>query len=525
MDIALDALPSAPHSLRAIIATQVAELAARQAQLDTRDTLIAQLKAQLAVLRRARFGASSEKIERTIDQLELALQDIEVTEAQDRPTDRTRTVPVKAKPARLTMPDHLPRDTRLHEAPEACPDCGGGHVLKAGEDVTEVLDYVPASFRVIRHVRPRYVCKRCDAVVQADLPSLPIEQGKPGPGLVAHVLTAKFCDHLPLYRQSAIYAREGVEIARSTMADWVGRSAALMRPLIEALAAHVFAGDRLHGDDTPVPVLDPGRGKTRQGRLWTYVRDGRPCGNEAPPAALYVYSPDRKGVHPQAHLADFKGVLHADAYAGFRELYAATKPMNTRGEPPPIRETACWAHVRRKFFDLTTNGPAPMAEEALRRIGELYDIERTIRGSLPDIRKAERQQQTRPKLDALRIWLERQQAHLPGKSPAAQAIRYALSRWTALSRFVDNGTIAIDNNAAERAIRPIALGRKNWLFAGSDKGGERAAGILSLIETAKLNGLDPEAYLRDVLTRIADHPINRIGELLPWNVPAEGAAP
>lgn len=334
MDIALDALPSDPHSLRAIIATQGAELAAKQAQLDTRDTLIARLKAQFAVLRRARFGASSEKIDRTIDQLELALEDIEATEAEkQQPKGPMRPGAVKARPARLAMPDHLPRETRVHDAPAACPDCGGDRVLKAGEDVTEVLDYVPASFRVIRHVRPRFVCKSCDAVVQADLPSLPIERGKPGPGLVAHVLTAKFCDHLPLYRQSAIYAREGVDIARSTMADWVGRSAMLMRPLIAALSAHVLAGDRLHGDDTPVPVLDPGRGRTRQGPLWTYVRDGRPYGDDAPPAALYVYSPDRKGVHPQTHLAGFKGVLHADAYAGFKGLYASTKS----GKPPPIR--------------------------------------------------------------------------------------------------------------------------------------------------------------------------------------------
>jgi len=522
MDIALDALPSDPDSLRAIVAAQAAELAAREAQLKTRDTLIAQLQAQLALLRHARFGASSEKIERTIDQLELALEDIEAASAEERPDRSCRPDgSAKARPARQKLPDHLPRETRLHEAPAVCPDCGGVHFLKAGEDVTEVLEYVPASFRVIAHVRPRLVCKGCDATVRADLPSLPIDRGKPGPGLVAHVLTAKFCDHLPLYRQSEIYAREGVELARSTMADWVGRSASLMRPLIEALRAHILAGDRLHGDDTPVPVLDPGRGRTRQARLWTYVRDGRPYGDGAPPAVAYFYSPDRKGIHPQTHLADFEGVLHADGYAGFKELYAAAKPE----EPPPILEAACWAHVRRKFFDLTTNGPAPMAEEALRRIGEIYDVEKAIRGSPPDRRKAERQQKTRPKLDALKVWLERQLAQLPGKSPAAQAIRYALSRWAALCRFVGDGTIEIDNNAAERAIRPIALGRKNWLFAGSDKGGERAAGILSLIETAKLNGLDPEAYLRDVLARIADHPVNRIVALLPWNIAVERAGP
>ncbi len=528
MDIALDALPSDPDALRAIIAAQAAELAARQAQLETRDTLIAQLQAQLAVLRRARFGASSEKIDRTIDQLELALEDIEAASAEEPPDHPSRPdAPAKARTGRQKLPDHLPREMHIHDAPTVCPDCGGTHFLKAGEDVTEVLDYVPASFRVIRHVRPRFVCKDCDAVVEADVPSLPIERGKPGPGLIAHVLTAKFCDHLPLYRQSEIYARESVALARSTLADWVGRSAALMRPLIEALRAHVLAGDRLHGDDTPVPVLDPGSGKTRQGRLWAYVRDGRPYGDKAPPAVAYFYSPDRKGEHPQSHLKDFEGVLHADGYAGFKGLYEATEP----GEPPPIREAACWAHVRRKFFDLTSspslsgqrpssplvNVPAPMAEEALRRIGELYDIEADIRGQAPDVRRTERQRRTRPKVDALKLWLERQLPQLPGKSPAAQAIRYALSRWPALCLFLDDGTVEIDNNAAERAIRPVALGRKNWLFAGSDKGGERAAAILSLIETAKLNGLDPEVYLRDVLTRIAEHPVNQIGELLPWN--------
>lgn len=271
----------------------------------------------------------------------------------------------------------------------------------------------------------------------------------------------------------------------------------------------------------PVPTLDPGRGKTRQGRLWTYVRDGRPCNDAPPPAVCYLYSPDRRGIHPKSHLATFRGVLHADGYAGFKELHQPDAPR----EGPRIVEAACWAHVRRKFFDLTVNGPAPMAEAALRRIGELSDIEADIRGSPPDVRKTVRQQRTAPKLAALKTWLEQERSRLPGKGPAAQAIRYALARWPALSRFVADDTIEIDNNAAEWAIRPVALGRKNWLFAGFDKGGERAASILSLIESAKLNGLDPEAYLRAVLTRIADHPINRIDELLPWNTTDHRTAP
>jgi len=512
MDAAPDILPSDPESLRAIIAAQAAELRAQ-------GTLIDKLKAQLAMLRRARFGASSEKIERAIDQLELTLEDIEAGEAQEQPYQPAPSArEEKVKPARQPLPEHLPRVAELHEAANSCPDCGGSDFLKAGEDLSEVLDYVPASFRVVRHVRPRFICKGCDTIVQAPPPSLPIARGKPGPGLVAHVLTAKYCDHLPLYRQSEIYAREGVDIARSTMADWVGRTASLMAPLIEALRAHVLAGNRLHGDDTPVPVLDPGRGRTKQGRLWTYVRDGRPWNDDKPPAVCYHYSPDRKGLHPQSHLACFNGVLHADGYAGFRELYRPEE--SDRG----IVEAACWAHVRRKFFDLTVAGPAPMAEEALRRIGELYDIEADIRGSPPDERCRIRQQHSAPKVEALRDWFERERARLPGKSAAAQAIRYALSRWIALGRYLDDGAIEIDNNAAERAIRPIALGRKNWLFAGSDKGGERAAAILSLIGTARLNGLDPEAYLRDVLTRIADHPVNAIDELLPWNMLDHGKA-
>jgi hypothetical protein len=327
------------------------------------------------------------------------------------------------------------------------------------------------------------------------------------------VLTAKYCDHLPLYRQSEIYAREGVDLARSAMADWVGKAGAMLSPLIAALRNHVLAGERIHGDDTPVPVLEPGRGKTKTGRLWVYVRDGRPHADGTPPAVCYCYSPDRKAIHPHTHLKDFRGVLHADGYAGFKELYRG----GASGEPAAIQEAACMAHVRRKFFDLTSD-PAPVAEEALRRIGELYDIETAIRGSPPDRRIAVRQQQSRPRFDALRTWLDEIVPELPGKSGTAKVIRYALTRWEALGRFIDDGTIEIDNNAAERAIRPIALGRKNWVFAGSDKGGERAAGVLSLIETAKLNGIDPEAYLRTVLTRIADHPVSRIADLLPWNL-------
>jgi transposase len=510
MDVRLDALPSNPAALQAIIRAQASALRSR-------DTLIDRLRAQLAALKRARFGAASEKLDRVIEQLELALEEGEATLAETAPA-RATAAPGEpsARPARQAPPPHLPREEVRHEPEAICPDCGGHKLRKRDEDVTEVLEYVPASFRVIGHVRPRYACCDCDAPVQAPTPSLPIERGKPGPGLVAHVLCAKYCDHLPLYRQSDIYAREGVEIARSTLADWVGRASALMAPLIEALRAHVFAGDRLHGDDTPVPVLDPGRGRTREGRLWVYVRDGRPAGDATPPAACYLYSPDRKGAHPQAHLQDFAGVLHADGFAGFNDIYRARGPDGAAR----VLEAACWAHARRKFFDLAAAGPAPIAEEALRRIAELYAVEARIRGAPPDERRRVRTAEAIPRVDALKAWLEAQLARVPAKSATAQAIRYALSRWAALCPYLNDGRIEIDNNAAERAIRPVALGRKNWLFAGSDQGGTRAAGILSLVETAKLNGLDPEGYLRNVLSRIADHPINRISDLLPWNIAA-----
>lgn len=545
MSSAVASLPDDIDALRALCARQAEDLARQSGQLQARDSLIGKLREQLAALKRARFGKSSEKIERSIAQLELALEEKEAAEAETAPVlSPARTEP-KIKPSRQPLPDHIPRHEIIHDlGAHACACCGGRDFLKNGATVTEVLDYVPASFRAVRHVQPRFVCKGCDSPLNAPMPSLPIARGKPGPGLIAHVLTSKYCDHLPLYRQSEIYAREGVGLARSTLADWIGKAGALMTPLIEALRDHVFAGDRLHGDDTPVPFLSPGKGKTKTGRLWTYVRDGRPYRSEKPPAVCYFYSPDRKGEHPKEHLKDFRGVLHApsrqialqtacravDGYAGFKELYEARAPEG----PPRVLEAACWAHVRRRFFDLTGKDPAPVAEEALQRIGALYDIEKVIRGSPPDERLSIRQTKSKPMFEALCHWLKTRLAEVSGKSGTAKVIRYALNRWQALGRFLEDGTVEIDNSElvsaigsrepanAERSIRPIALGRKNWLFAGSGRGGERAAGILSLIETAKLKGLDPEAYLRDVLTRIADHPIKRIDELLPWNMNDHG---
>ena len=374
-----------------------------------------------------------------------------------------------------------------------------------------MLEYVPARFKVIRHVRPKLSCTGCEKIVQADAPSRPIARGLPGPGLLAHVLVSKYCDHLPLYRQSEIYAREGVDLDRSTLADWVGGASRLIEPLVEAIHDHVLAASKLHADDTPVPVLAPGTGKTRTGRLWTYVRDDRPAGDPTPAAVLFRYSPDRKGEHPQAHLQDFRGILQADGYAGFDRLYA-----NGR-----ITEAACFAHVRRKFYDIHLADASPIAREALDRIAALYAIESEIRGRPPEVRQAVREARAGPLLDAFHRYLRATLTQVSSKSALAGAIRYALARWVALTRYCDDGRIEIDNNAAERALRAVALGRKNYLFAGSDAGGSRAAVIYSLIGTAKLNGIDPYAYLRHVLERINEYPINRIEELLPWHVAAK----
>jgi transposase len=465
------------------------------------------------------FGRKSEKLERQIEQLELWLEDLEAKSAESTNPEESQFTPAAspiiistAKPRRHPLPEHLPRTTQTH-LPQAsvCPDCGGG-LRKLGEDVSEVLEYVPACFRVIQHVRPKLSCRRCERIVQAPAPSRPIARGLAGPGLLAHVLISKYCDHQPLYRQSEIYARQGVELERSTLADWVGGTSELLGPLVEALRRHVMAASKLHADDTPVPVLAPGNGRTKTGRLWTYVRDDRPAGDTAAPAVWFAYSPDRKGEHPKQHLRMFHGALQADAYAGFNQLY----------EDGRIQEIACWAHVRRKFYDLQQAHASPIASEALERIAALYAIEKEIRGRPPDERQQVRHTRARPLLQSLRDWFNISLTKLSRKSDTTAAIRYALGLWEALTRYCDDGRLEIDNNAAERALRAVALGRKNYLFAGSDTGGERAAAIYSLIGTAKLNDRDPEAYLRKVLSRIADHPVNRIGELLPWNLDTAG---
>jgi transposase len=492
-------LPEDIDSLKCLVREQ-------QALLLSRDLEIEQLKLQLARLRRMQFGRSSEQLDAQIAQLELTLEDLEASEAA-LPLPATASPRIeRAKPVRRPLPEHLPREEQVHRPACDCPQCGG-ELKILGEDVSEVLEYVPSRFKVIRHVRPKLACASCQTIVQVPAPSRPIARGLAGPGLLAHVLVAKYADHLPLYRQSEIYAREGVDPDRSRLADWVGGASALLDPLVEAVGRHVLAAAKLHADDTPVPVLCPGRGTTKAGRLWTYVRDDRPSGSADPPAVLFRYSPDRKGERPLQHLRDFRGVLQADGYAGFDRLYGES-----------IQEAACWAHVRRKFYDLHVAQASPLAEAALARIGELYAIEAEIRGRPPDERAAVRQARAGPLLSALHGWMHEALGSLSKKSELAVAIRYSLSRWVALTRYRDDGRLEIDNNAAERALRACALGRKNWLFAGADAGGERAAAIYTLLGTAKLNGLDPEGYLRHVLERIAEHPINRIDDLLPWNV-------
>jgi transposase len=470
---------------------------------------IEHLKLLIAKLRRMAFGRSSEKLDRQIEQLELKLEDLEADEGaapiEIPKTPRAAPEQIQRKP----LPAHLPREvlTHLPESGETCTACGGA-MKPLSEDVSEQLEYVPASFRVIRHVRPKLACSCCDHIAQAAAPSRPIERGLAGPGLLAHVLVAKFADHLPLYRQSVIYAREGIDLDRSLLAKWVGHSAVLLQPLVDALRRHVMAATKLHADDTPVPVLAPGNGKTKTGRLWVYVRDGRASADMTPPAVWFAYTPDRKGIHPQQHLESFNGTLQADAYGGYQAIYESGR----------VAEAACWAHARRQFYELHAARPNASNTEALERIGALYKLEESIRGKPPDERRAYRQVHARPLLDQLHTWLSTTLETLSRKSDTSRAILYALNRWAALTRYGDDGQLEIDNLPVERALRGVAIGRRNYLFAGADSGGERAAAIYSLIGTAKLNGVDPEAYLRHVLARIADHPINRIDELTPWAV-------
>jgi transposase len=556
-------LPTDVATLQRMLAEREAMLIEREAAIVEQLLLIEKLKLQIARMKRVRFGASSEQFDSQILQLELIVEDLESTQAafaadaldatnaanNERNGCALDAIDAKVSPSILAtpttraLPEHLPHERVVYEpmtsknplAVCGCKRCGAdrGALTHLGDDESEMLEYVPGRFKVIVAVRPKYLCDECKTISQAHAPNRPLARSYAGPNLLAHVLTSKYADHLPLYRQSEIYAREGVDLPRSTLADWVGGCSQLLKPLVEALQDYVLSAEKLHADDTPVPVLQPGRGTTKTGRLWAYVRDDRNAPNSAtskeesscdPAAVWFAYSPDRKGEHPQRHLKDFRGILQADGYAGYERLYEQREEQ----QKPPIVEAACWAHVRRKFFDihaantrLNTNSRsqgALIAEAVLHRIASLYAVEQSIRGSPSDERSRIRQLQTKPKLEALKQFFETSLAQVSRKSDLAEAIRYALTRWIALTRFTDDGRIEIDNNAAERALRCVALGRKNFLFAGSDAGGERAAAIYSLIGTAKLNGLDPEAYLRYVIAHINEQPINRVDEMLPWNV-------
>jgi transposase len=487
------------------------------------DAEIANLKLTIAKLRRAEYGASSERGAK-LDQLELQLGELVEQAAQTKAAAEIEAPqlpaaladptppPAPEKPARRPLPSHLPRERVVHPGACVCPDCGGA-LRKLGEDVTETLEVVPASWKVIQHVREKFSCRQCEHITQVPAPSHPIARGRAGPQLLGQVLFNKYRAHLPLNRQSDIYAKEGIELGVSTLADWVGAATATLLPLVNEIEKHVLAAERIHTDDTTVPVL--AKGTCMTGRLWTYVRDDAPFGGEAAPAALFHYSPTRGAEHPEKHLAGYSGLMQADAYAGYKNLYAAGRLVN--GRPGLIVEAACWAHGRRKFFELAELQKAPVAIEAVRRIDELFAIEREINGQLADHRRAVRQKRSKPLINALAAWLRDERRKLSTKNPVAKAIDYSLKRWPAFTRFLDEGRICMSNNAAERAVRGVAVGRRNWTFCGSDTGGQRAAAIYTLVETCRLNNVDARTWLADVLARLPDHPARRITELLPWN--------
>jgi len=509
-----ETLPADPDALRALLLAERARHAEAIGRIEQeRDAALgesARLRAIIQALQRHRFGRRSEQLDP--DQLALGLEDTEqalsAAEAKEDATRPVHTRSVRRRVNRGALPKSLPRiETVIDIENRICPCCGGAlHTI--GEDVAERLDVIPAQFRVLVVRRPKYACRACPGtVMQAPAPPRLIEGGLPTEGLIAHVIVGKYADHLPLYRQAQIYARQGIELDRSTLADWVGRAAWFLRPLHQRLLEHLKTSTKLFADETTAPVLDPGRGRTKTGQLWAYARDDRPWDGTAPPAVAYVYAPDRKSDRPVQHLKGFSGVLQVDGYAGYGAL-AATGA---------VQLAFCWAHWRRKFYEIAQGGNAPIATEALARIAAIYAIEAEIRGQEAEMRRGVRQQRAKSLVEELKVWLERQLTAVSRKSTIAEAIRYGLGRWDGLVRFLDDGRIEIDSNVVERTIRPIALTRKNALFAGSDGGGEHWAILASLIETCKLNGIDPQAYLADILARIAnDLPINRIDELIPW---------
>ena len=529
---------SEPDDLESLKRLLVVERAARfaaeakaafaTAQVSGAEALIAHLKLAIEKMRRELFGSRSERGHKLLDQMEFELEDLEATAAQDEAAAEmaamraglSTLVPAhqRRRSGRRPFPDHLPRERIIIPGPSACLCCGSSRLAKLGEDITETLEVVPRQWKVIQHVREKFTCRACEKISQAPAPFHVIARGHAGPSLLAMILHAKFALHQPLNRQSDTYAREGVDLPLSTLADHVGACAAVLAPLAELIRAHVLAAQRVHGDDTPVALL--AKGKTVQARLWTYVRDDRPFGGTDPPAAFYAFSRDRKGEHPEHHLAGYTGILQADAYAGFNALY---KPERRLG---PISEAACWSHARRKFFvlaDVTSKARsrkpvivAPLALDAVRRFDAIFEAERSLNGLPADLRLEGRRARVMPLVEDLQRWIRAERCKMSRHSDVAKAMDYMLTRWPAFVRFLDDGRICLSNNAAERALRGIALGRKAWLFAGSERGGERAAVVYTLLQTAKLNDVDPHAWLADVLARIADHKMADLADLLPW---------
>ncbi len=537
MEAAVLPLPDDVEALKALVVSMTrratdaeAELAGARAKASADQALIAHLKLQIAKLNRERFGPHSERSRRLLDQLELQLEELEASASEDdlaaemAAAKTTNVAPFeRQRPARKPFPEHLPRERVVIPSPCACPACGGTRLSKLGEDVTETLEVIPRQWKVIQTVREKFSCRDCEAITQPPAPFHVVPRGWAGPSFLAMLLFEKFGQHQPLNRQADRFAREGVPLSLSTLADQVGAASVALMPLYRRIEAHVLAAERVHGDDTTVPVL--AKGKTDTGRLWAYVRDDAPFGGPAPPAALFHYSRDRRGTHPRAHLASWAGILQADAYGGYGELYRDGR------EPGPVLEAGCFAHARRKFFELAdVEGAArkksrgertgqiyPIALEAVQRLDAIFAVEREINGLSADERLTARKERSAPQVAELEAWLNAQFARISRNHDLAKAINYMLRRWPAFTRFLDDGRVCITNNAAERALRGITLGRKSWLFCGSDRGGQRAAVMYSLIGTAKLNNTDPQAWLGDVLARIAEHPVSRLDDLLPWN--------
>jgi transposase len=545
---ASDSLPDDIATLKAIVvatraalidaeakvATAVAGAARAAANASSAEALIAHQKLLIEKLKRELYGSRSERSRKLLDQMELELEEMEASAREDeiaaetaaRAGAATTLIPAhsRRKPVKKPFPEHLPRERVIVPGPTACTCCGSTRLAKLGEDITETLEVIPRQYKVIQHVREKFTCRECEKISQPPAPFHVIARGHLGPSLLAMVLYAKYALHQPLNRQSEGYAREGIDLPLSTLADAVGACAAVLLPLADLIGAHVFRAERIHGDDTPVPLL--AKGKTIKARLWTYVRDDTPFGGQDPPAAVYFFSRNRTGVHPERHLAQYGSILQADAYAGFGTLYELGR------KPSPIAEAACWAHGRRKFFvlaDIASKARgrkfskktkiviSPIAFEAVRRIDAIFAAEREINGLCPEQRRAFRRERISPLVKEFEDWMRAERAKLSRHADVAKAMDYMLKRWEAFTRFLDDGRICISNNAAERALRGIALGRKSWLFAGSERGGQRAAIMYTLIQTCKLNSIDPQAWLADILARIADHPINDLAALLPWN--------